>query len=291
MRFIILLTKNCNLFCDHCFFGQDEGISSFTIKGIKDVFNELDKVKCNYIAISGGEPFLYWDLLTKTVQLAGNKKVNCSINTNGYWASESKVNDKIKLIKELGLSRLKFSTDHFHQIYVSFDTLSKAIDIALKESIDVDITICYSNKYNEYKTVGLLQKRFKDKIKIRFQKIGHYGRAIKNIPINQFNSSLPKNKWFCNEIDSPTIMHNGDVYACCGPPVSNRLFPINNDNPFFLGNLFTSDLESILRKHKETNWIQAMLNSESNCHIKQKIFSNSGGTCICDYCIQYAQSM
>jgi organic radical activating enzyme len=286
MRFIILLTKKCNLFCAHCFLGTDEGISTFTIKGLENIFLNLDNAYCKYIAISGGEPFLYYDLLEKSVQLSGDKKIYCSINTSGFWGSEFKINYKIKQLKELGLSRLKFSTDYFHQKYVSLDTLSRAIDITLNESIDV--TICHSDEYNEYMTIGLLQNRFKDKVKIRFQKMGYYGRAIKNKPIYECNN-LPNRNRACNELNSPTITHNGDIFACCGPPISNKLFPLNIDNPFFLGNLNVFDLESILKKRDETYWIQAMLNSESDCHIKQKIFNNSEGSSICDYCIKLSK--
>jgi MoaA/NifB/PqqE/SkfB family radical SAM enzyme len=85
------------------------------------------------IHITGGEPFLYWDHLQQVMEQA--KKHNLGkvdlIETNGFWAASAEITTRrLKILNELGMHRLKISTDPFHQEYVDIEPVRLLADIA-----------------------------------------------------------------------------------------------------------------------------------------------------------------
>jgi hypothetical protein len=85
------------------------------------------------IHITGGEPFLYWDHLKEILQQA--KKHNLGeadmIETNGFWAcDEGLIKERLTTLDQLGMHRLKISTDPFHQEYIDIEPVRLLADIA-----------------------------------------------------------------------------------------------------------------------------------------------------------------
>jgi organic radical activating enzyme len=86
------------------------------------------------IHFTGGEPFLYWDRLVEILQ--EGKRQNLGkvdlIETNGFWADSTEIIKKrLKTLDELGMHRLKISTDPFHQEYVDIEPIRLLADIAI----------------------------------------------------------------------------------------------------------------------------------------------------------------
>ena len=53
------------------------------------------------------------------------------IETNGFWAVDEKIiKDRLKILDELGMSRLKISCDPFHQEYVDIELVRRLAKIA-----------------------------------------------------------------------------------------------------------------------------------------------------------------
>jgi MoaA/NifB/PqqE/SkfB family radical SAM enzyme len=103
------------------------------------------------IHITGGEPFLYWDQLCEILKEA--KKQNLGpvdmIETNGFWATNDEIiKDRLKILDELGMSRLKISCDPFHQEYVDIEPVRRLAQIA-KESLGQDRVLVRWEKYLE----------------------------------------------------------------------------------------------------------------------------------------------
>jgi len=84
-----LLTYRCDLECDHCFvWGSPKGKGTFSLKQIRNILAEAKKLgTVNYVAIEGGEPFLYYPIMIKTVQEAVNLGFHVEILSNCYWAT------------------------------------------------------------------------------------------------------------------------------------------------------------------------------------------------------------
>lgn len=288
MRFIILLTKECKLKCKHCFLGEAKNIT-FAKSTLKQTFQQFREIGCTYVAITGGEPFLNYDLLEETVRLAGEGEMRCSINTSAYWGQALRMDERLAHLKNLGLTRLKLSTDSYHQEDVPIEVFSKSVALALDADIPVEVTVCYTDIFEQLRTIGYLQDRFGDKIQMFRQQVGNYGRATEEMAVKS-GECLSRDQWFCRELKSPVIFPNGDVYTCCGPPISEDLFP-HDENPYILGNLFISPLSDLVKKYRETPWIQAIRSLESTCQIKEEEFKNKPCNTICDLCISYAQRM
>jgi organic radical activating enzyme len=120
----LLLTYKCNAACEFCYYNcspQQGGLMSTDVairawQSLKALAGEKAKVH-----ITGGEPFLYWDRLCEILKEAKRQKLGRVdlVETNAFWATdENTVTERLRLLDELGMRRLKISCDPFHQEYV-----------------------------------------------------------------------------------------------------------------------------------------------------------------------------
>jgi hypothetical protein len=132
----LLLTYKCNCSCEFCYYNCDPDKNG--LMSIDTALNSWQSLKnlagdAAKIHITGGEPFLYWEHLLQILEEAGRKnlgKVDL-IETNGFWATSEKIaRQRIKILDELGMFRLKISTDPFHQEYVDMEPVRLLADIA-----------------------------------------------------------------------------------------------------------------------------------------------------------------
>ena len=86
----LLLTYKCIYECDHCFVwstpGADATMSWKQLQMIIEQAAEIPSV--DWIYFEGGEPFLFYPLLVKGVQLAKQKGLKVGIVSNAYWATD-----------------------------------------------------------------------------------------------------------------------------------------------------------------------------------------------------------
>ena len=112
-----LLTYTCNYECDHCFvYSSPRASGTFTITQIKNVIDELANIKSiKQVFFEGGEPFLYYPLMTEAIKLAREQGFETGIVTNAYWATtEEDAELWLRPLHELQVSNLTLSDDVFH---------------------------------------------------------------------------------------------------------------------------------------------------------------------------------
>jgi MoaA/NifB/PqqE/SkfB family radical SAM enzyme len=158
----LLLTYKCNCACEFCYYNcgpqqnglmpVDTAISAW--QSLKILAGDTAKIH-----ITGGEPFLYWDHLQQVLEQA--KKHNLGkvdlIETNGFWATSPEITTKrLKILDELGMHRLKISTDPFHQEYIDIEPIRLLADIAI-DLLGPDRVLVRWRKYleNPVKMKGL----------------------------------------------------------------------------------------------------------------------------------------
>ncbi len=112
-----LLTYRCDLECDHCFvWGSPKGKGTFTLDQVRNVLSEAKKLETvNYIAIEGGEPFLYYPIMVKTVKEAVDLGFRVEILSNCYWATSSR--DAVEWLSPMAETKnveLSLSSDLYH---------------------------------------------------------------------------------------------------------------------------------------------------------------------------------
>ncbi|MFL7893191.1 MAG: radical SAM protein [Anaerolineales bacterium] len=112
----ILLTYQCNFECDHCFvWGSPWQTGTFTFSQLEDVLDQAEQVgTISSIYFEGGEPFLYYPVLLKAVNLAVEKGFQVGMVSNGYWATTKE--DAMIWLQPLAgkLVDLSVSSDLFH---------------------------------------------------------------------------------------------------------------------------------------------------------------------------------
>jgi hypothetical protein len=112
----LLLTYQCTFECDHCFvWGSPFQTGTMTVKSIRQILSqgrELGRVRSIYF--EGGEPFLYYPILVRGVEMAFQAGFQVGIVSNAFWAT-SLDDARLWLEPFAGkLSDLSVSSDLFH---------------------------------------------------------------------------------------------------------------------------------------------------------------------------------
>jgi Radical SAM superfamily len=111
-----LLTYQCLYECDHCFvWGSSRQTGIMTIEQIQGYLRQARDLKSvDWVYFEGGEPFLYYPVLMRGVQLATSMGFHVGIVTNAYWATRKK--DALTWLKPFAdmVEDLSISCDQYH---------------------------------------------------------------------------------------------------------------------------------------------------------------------------------
>jgi MoaA/NifB/PqqE/SkfB family radical SAM enzyme len=94
----ILLTYQCTFECDHCFvWGSPWQRGTLTLEQIKIILDQAKEAGVTSIYFEGGEPFLYYAMLLRGVEMAYELGFSVGVVSNGYWAQT--VNDALEWLR------------------------------------------------------------------------------------------------------------------------------------------------------------------------------------------------
>lgn len=113
----ILLTYKCIYECDHCFvWSSPRSKGTMTLARLEDIVRQArDIPSVTRVYFEGGEPFLFYPLLRRGVELARELSLEVGIVTNAYFATDDDAADLwLKPLAERGISDLSLSTDVHH---------------------------------------------------------------------------------------------------------------------------------------------------------------------------------
>ena len=138
----LLLTYKCDGECDHCFVWsgpQAPGtMSTHHVAEVIEQASEIDSVSSIYF--EGGEPFLFYPVLLKGVELARQRGFEVGIVSNAYWAETSDDAELwLRPLAELGVSDLSLSSDDYHGEEESSRRVAAATTAAKRLGIDVGV--------------------------------------------------------------------------------------------------------------------------------------------------------
>jgi len=112
-----LLTYICSYECDHCFaWGSPFQTGTFTLKEIRRVYDEAQKIgTVEMIYFEGGEPFLYYPIMLKGIQMAKKRGFKVGIVTNGYFGTAPEdAAEWLRALKKIGVDDFSVSNDELH---------------------------------------------------------------------------------------------------------------------------------------------------------------------------------
>lgn len=134
----ILLTYQCTFECDHCFvWGSPWQHGTLTLEQIKLILEQAKEAGVTSIYFEGGEPFLYYALLLRGVEMANGLGFSVGVVSNGYWAHTQ--NDALEWLRPLAgkLDDLSVSCDLFHYSEEMFQQAQNAVEAAKQLGIPV----------------------------------------------------------------------------------------------------------------------------------------------------------
>ncbi len=111
----ILLTYQCTYECDHCFvWGSPWQTGTLTLEQVEQILSQAKDAGVEWIYFEGGEPFLYYPILVRGVQLAAGMGFRVGVVSNAYWAnSVADAYEWLKPFKGL-VEDLTVSSDLYH---------------------------------------------------------------------------------------------------------------------------------------------------------------------------------
>jgi hypothetical protein len=119
-----------------------------------------EKVSLNHgVHLTGGEPFLNFELLLKAVSTARSFNIPSTfVETNCYWCTDDKITrEKLLLLKENGLNGILISVNPFFLEYVPFQRTERAIRIA-HDIFAENLMVYQLEYYYRFRKLGLTGK-------------------------------------------------------------------------------------------------------------------------------------
>ena len=133
----LILTLRCNIQCRHCWFNcGPERDEKMTQSEVEYYLNEAASNEARWASFTGGEPFLYPDLLKKSIGYASSLGLRTEVVTNSHWAySFEDAVQTLTPLKASGLDVLNISVDDFHQEHISMENIRNAFRAAEKTGL------------------------------------------------------------------------------------------------------------------------------------------------------------
>lgn len=155
------LTEACNIKCRHCynFWRQgDLGRISMTKEAVNQLIDMLVDAKVFHAILTGGEPFVRFDLLEFAAKKLIENNISISCNSNLMLATE----DKIKRLRDVGLDHILTSLNSYdpatNDAMVcspgAFEKIIAGIKTCIRNGIRISVNMIVSerNKHQVYQT-------------------------------------------------------------------------------------------------------------------------------------------
>ena len=256
----------------------DENLMLNAIRQAKEIESIIQ------VGFTGGEIFLFPELLKTGVNFAKESGFSVTAASNGFWGGKS-AEELDELLKDLPLDLIIFSCDLIHQKYIPYENVIRAVSACERHKIKTVISV--GEMADEFLAGKFLDstENLKYQTRFKFYKYIRVGKAL-NLPREKFLPDKNKIK-LCDPQDSFTLRYDGEIFPCCSPAVFNSCLS--------LGNIKNNSLKEILSNRDKVKLCQLlMIPSEfmkiidasvrekilephdkelNSCEICQKIFS------------------
>lgn len=143
---VFLTTYQCTAACPECCFEcapDYKGTEKLTYEEMVSFIDQIsEEFGVKQVIWSGGECFLLGEELKRGIQYAKDKGMVSRCVTNGYWAtSEEVAHNKLRELKEIGLTELNLSTGDNHQLFVPEENILNAVIAGAKLGLRVAVSV------------------------------------------------------------------------------------------------------------------------------------------------------
>ncbi len=134
-----LLTYNCPGHCAHCSYSAGPGRGGrLSVAEVEESLRQVADHPLEWVALLGGEPFIYMDDLVEMVRLVRQlTSARPEVFTNAYWAyDDDEARRRLSALKDAGLDYILFSVDGFHAPF--FGVARAALGIRIAKELGFD---------------------------------------------------------------------------------------------------------------------------------------------------------
>lgn len=256
----INISAKCNAECKHCCFScspyKEERLSDNEIWDIVNYGILNDEIK--EIAITGGEPFLYENLVCDIIKKVSNSGKIATCITNGFWGASKKIaREKLKKLCDIGLRVLTISCDDFHNEYVPIEFINNILMASFNLPIKISINMTVTKDRDGNNILDKLKDNLLGVPITRFS-AGPVGKA-KNLDKNSLYYKIDINDNIkCSEPSSGMVVHHdGYVYPCCSPMIFETILRFGSVRDYSLNELenkFQSNILIYIIKKEGLSW-------------------------------------
>jgi hypothetical protein len=220
---------HCNIACRHCYnhSGPDQKALRLELEPMLAIIAQMPDAGVDALNLSGGEPFLYPDLLEALIaagRTAGLREI--SIFSNGFWAtSEAKARQTLMRLASAGFLQgpddyLKLSSGVYHQEFIDFRRMAVAARayhalFGRRLKLDVELPAGEATPPKDYAR-RIIAEGVGDMVELGFRPIAPLGRAADLARADAKRADAP-----CDDINQIVFDPDGLARPCCG---------LNNDN-------------------------------------------------------------
>ena len=180
MKLSVFYTNDCNILCEHCFLGRITEKHFMRNELLKNVLSQAIECDIDVISFTGGEPLLYWDNISKELNVGLLNNIKLTISTNGFWArNEDSTKKMIEKLKSKNIKQIELSYDEYHAKFIPIENIYNIIDIAKIYNIVVKIIMSVSNEFSYLVLYSKLLKYICAE-NIIIQKVAKFGNANNN---------------------------------------------------------------------------------------------------------------
>jgi hypothetical protein len=192
------------------------------------------------VCTTGGEPMLYPILVKKIISECSRLSFHqIWLFTNGFWAhNKSKAATTARGLRKLGLTKMFFSADSFHQAYVPMESVKNAIEASLESGLEVSVDARFLGKPYEKNEFDLATKANLEflgglltKVEVTKAQPMFVGRAAESLaksvkmkPLSEISAEACPGAWSGGTLDSPLgvdVDEFGFVTVCPGLSIGN----------------------------------------------------------------------
>jgi hypothetical protein len=232
MEIALVLTSRCNASCTHCSTScgpyRKEALSPDDVVRLMNQAAAIDDGKPLEFHITGGEPFLDFDLLLATVAHGTSLKGLVTCVTNAFWArSLEETRQMLTQLRDAGLRLLAISVSRFHERYVPLHRVRLALETAA--SIGLTTQLKGAVTASDLEPDGALS-RWKSSLQadqVAIFPVIPYLREGADLPEREYCRlpGLPTNK--CPD-EIVCIDSDGVAFSCCGQKRSTSFLALGN---------------------------------------------------------------
>lgn len=264
MRLGLLITAHCNAACTHCATScgprRHEALTREQLFRIMDeaaAVNEDDELN---FSISGGEPFIDFQLLLDIVAHGSALGASIGCQSNGYWASnDEQARSKLSALKQAGLGLLGLSISRFHDEFVRRSRVQRALNIAKELGIETALKCALTTGESGAEVERWARASGADDLELF--PLHPYLREGAQLPAADFSTpeALPGGACPASIL---TVKEDGRAYTCCMPGGFNdflALGHIEKDSIADLHDLFlVQGRQQLLRQFGPVHFARAV---------------------------------